>query len=114
MNILLASQVIFLFLCRKTNILDAIHYLALTKSHFVPQDRMAIMQGSDFFRLEGHFVNASNNTKVVIKYRPAEKRLEVNDDPLTRLADHIGTIGMVMIAPDDLDVIVHGCIFIST
>ncbi|MBK7609353.1 MAG: DNA replication and repair protein RecF [Saprospiraceae bacterium] len=89
----------------KTNILDAIHYLALTKSHFVPQDRMAIMQGSDFFRLEGHFVNASNNTKVVIKYRPAEKRLEVNDDPLTRLADHIGTIGMVMIAPDDLDVI---------
>lgn len=37
----------------KTNVLDAIHYLALTKSHFLPQDKLAIKYNEFFFRKIG-------------------------------------------------------------
>jgi DNA replication and repair protein RecF len=89
----------------KTNLLDAIHYLALTKSHFLPQDKMAIRAGSDFFRIEGHFLKGVEPHKGILKYLPGQKKLDWDDRPITRLADHIGTVGMVFIAPDDLEVI---------
>ena len=89
----------------KTNILDAIHYLALGKSHFVPQDRMAIKTGNDFFRIEGDFDQEGKPVKVILKYTGKSKKLEYNDRPISRIADHIGKIGLVMIAPDDLDII---------
>ncbi len=90
----------------KTNVLDAIHYLGLAKSHFLSQDKMAIQIGTDFFRLEGHLDQASSHRiKVVLKYQAKNKSLEWNDLPVDRIIDHIGRIGIVMIAPDDLEVI---------
>jgi DNA replication and repair protein RecF len=85
--------------------LDAVHYLGLAKSHFVPQDKMAIRSGQDFFRIEGRFKEKVDEVKVVIKYSQKSKKLEFNDVVTSRIADHIGRIGLVMIAPDDLDII---------
>lgn len=89
----------------KTNILDAIHYLALTKSHFVPQDKMTIQHNKDFFRVEGSFHKKDAPLHVVLKYQSGQKKFEINDRVLTRNSDHIGEIGIVFIAPDDLDII---------
>lgn len=89
----------------KTNILDAIHYLALTKSHFLPQDKMAIKYTSDFFRLDGKFENDHKSLHVVIKFQAGQKKIEVNDRSISKQGDHIGAIGIVFIAPDDLDII---------
>lgn len=89
----------------KTNILDAIHYLALGKSHFLPQDKLAIQQGTDFFRIAGKFVDGSETSELVLKFQPGSKRLEKDEKPYARMLDHIGEIGLVMIAPDDLELI---------
>ncbi|MDZ4709496.1 MAG: DNA replication and repair protein RecF [Saprospiraceae bacterium] len=89
----------------KTNVLDAIHYLALGKSHFLPQDKLAIQHGKDFFRISGRFVNEQENMELVLKFQPGTKRLEKDEKPYVRMVDHIGTIGLVMIAPDDLELI---------
>ena len=89
----------------KTNILDAIHYLALTKSHFVPQDKMAVKHDADFFRIEGKFKDHTEMLKVIMKYQSGQKKIEVNDSHVSKQGDHIGTIGIVFIAPDDLDII---------
>lgn len=89
----------------KTNVLDAIHYLALGKSHFVPQDKFAIRQGESFFRIDGTFNKAEENIQFVLKFQPGSKRLEKNGKAYARMQDHIGEIGLVMIAPDDLDLI---------
>lgn len=89
----------------KTNILDAIHYLALTKSHFVPQDRMSVKYDTDFFRIEGKFISHTEKLKVIIKYQSSQKKIEVNDKLIGKQGDHIGAIGIVFIAPDDLDII---------
>ena len=39
----------------KTNLLDAIYYLALCKSYFNPVDSQQIKQGTDFFIITGVF-----------------------------------------------------------
>lgn len=92
----------------KTNILDAVHYLAVGKSRFVPQDRMSIQYHQDFFRIESIFLDSQEKIKVILKYQSSQKNLEVNDLPVKRLAEHIGRIGIVLIAPDDLEVIDAG------
>lgn len=89
----------------KTNVLDAIHYLALGKSHFLPQDKLAIQQGKNFFRIEGQFFHENESQNLVMKFQPGSKRLEKDEKPYSRMIDHIGEIGLVMIAPDDLDLI---------
>ena len=37
----------------KTNLLDAVHYLALCKSHLTSQDKNVVRFGADFFALHG-------------------------------------------------------------
>ena len=39
----------------KTNILDAVHYLSLTKSFFNNSDTLSIRYGEDYFILKGMF-----------------------------------------------------------
>ena len=39
----------------KTNILDAIHYLSITKSYFSSNDSVSINFNSDFFTVKGSF-----------------------------------------------------------
>ena len=80
----------------KTNILDAINYLALTKSHFVPQDKMAVKYDTDFFRLEGKFEYGSSSLNVILKYQTGQKKIEVNDRPILKQGDHVGAIGIAV------------------
>ncbi len=90
----------------KTNVLEAIYYLCLTKSHHGLQDKQLVLHGKDFFRLEGSFMP---DLKVVAKVIPGRhKEFEVNGVPCTRLAEHVGRIPVVLIAPDDNLLVMEG------
>jgi len=72
----------------KTNLLEAIYYLCMTKSNFGTNDRQIVRQGQSFFRIVGMF---SEQTKVVAKVIPGkQKKFERNDIPYDRLMEHIG------------------------
>lgn len=90
----------------KTNLLDAIYYLCLTKSYFNSIDQQNILFDRDFFRLEGEFEKEQAKYHLVYKL-PAGKKKEViiNDTPLTRLSDHIGNFPAIIISPDDSQLI---------
>jgi DNA replication and repair protein RecF len=93
----------------KTNVLDAIHFLCLTKSHRSMPDKHLVRHGSDFLRVEGVFEREARLRKVVVKMA-AEKRKEweVDGTSVERLADHIGQFPAVMIAPDDVSLVQEG------
>ncbi len=86
----------------KTNILDAINYLCLTRSNFSRTDKFNVLHGENFFRISGDFTRNSKKNHVVIKL-PVEgqKSLELNGKDLERMVDHIGKFPVVMIAPKD-------------
>ena len=86
----------------KTNLLDAIYYLCMTKSHFGITDRHVVRHESDFFRLEGLFTRNGKNEKIVAKVQPGKKKeMERNAVAYDKLSEHIGFLPVVMIAPDD-------------
>lgn len=91
----------------KTNILDAIHYVCVCKSHFNNLDKWTMQQGGDFFRLESVFINdADESEEVVCKYSVRTKKIvEHNRVPYVRLADHVGRFPVVFIAPDDTELL---------
>lgn len=94
----------------KTNILDAIYYLAFCKSYFTTTDRQNIRHGEDFFAIHGDFITDNNETETIscVQKEAAKKSFKCNKKEYERLADHIGKIPLVMISPYDRDLINGG------
>ncbi|MCC6725924.1 MAG: DNA replication and repair protein RecF, partial [Saprospiraceae bacterium] len=92
----------------KTNLLDAVYYLCMSKSHFQSTDKNVVRKGEGFFRLEGQFF-IEKSEKVVAKVIPGkQKTFERNDAPYTRLSDHVGFLPVVFLAPDDTALALEG------
>lgn len=86
----------------KTNLLDAIHFLCLTKSYFTRTDQSAIKQGEMGFRLEGIFDRYSTLESVTCILREnGKKEIAVDGIPVFKQANHIGNYPLIFIAPDD-------------
>lgn len=91
----------------KTNLLDAIYYLCMCKSHFKTSDKHITKHEADFFRLEANFVSGDTKEtlrvdKIIAKVQARKrKEFEWNKAVYDRLSDHIGRFPVVMIAPDD-------------
>ncbi len=119
----------------KTNLLDAIYYLCMTKSYFLASESDVILKGKDFLRIEGEFsddgqrttddgyqlsispssvvrrpLSSANPTlKIVAKVQPRKKKIFENNGVLySTLTEHIGLLPIVMLAPDDTELIKDG------
>ena len=90
----------------KTNILDAIHYLSLTKSAFNSQDSQNIRHDSPFFSIRAEFDKEGKSSKVQCSLKMGEKKqFKMDDQSYEKLSHHIGKIPMVLIVPNDDDLI---------
>lgn len=93
----------------KTNLLDAVYYLCMCKSHFGVNDRNVLRHSADFFRLEGIFKRTKKREKIVAKVIPGKrKEFERNDILYKRLVEHIGLLPVVIIVPDDTQLATEG------
>lgn len=93
----------------KTNILDAIYYLSVTKGYFNAIDSQNITYGQDFFLLEGTFAKGEQEDKIAIALKRSQKKvIKRNGKEYERMADHIGHLPLVIISPSDRDLILEG------
>ena len=93
----------------KTNILDAIHYLSLSKSFFNSIDSQNIKYDEDFFVIQGAFFRDDTQENIYCSSkRNRKKRFKRNKKEYQRLADHIGLLPVVMISPADSNLITGG------
>ena len=93
----------------KTNLLDAIYYLSMTKSFFSSTDAYTFTFGKDDTALNGSYVNDDNtedSISIGIK-REGEKVVKKNAKVYKRIAEHIGQFPIVMVSPADT-VLVNG------
>jgi DNA replication and repair protein RecF len=91
----------------KTNILDAIHYMCLTKSYFNSTDQQNIRFTHDFMRLEAGTSIGNDAYNIVCKLPAGKKKdFSVNEIAYRKMSDHIGLMPVVMIAPDDNQLII--------
>lgn len=110
----------------KTNLLDAIYFLALTKSSVSNQDALSINHEMDYMMVEGAF-ERSHELRVVIgeleksqiinhksqiitiSLQRGQKKAVLRDKKAyERISEHIGKFPVVMLSPNDTDVIRDG------
>lgn len=90
----------------KTNVLDAIQCMALTRSAFISTDAQLIKHDEFFFMVKGVL---QENEEIVLSLKRGEKKaLKVNGKVYDRLIDHIGNYPIVFITPNDTDLIREG------
>jgi len=107
----------------KTNLLDAIYYLSFTKSAFNPIDSQNIRHESDFAMIQGVYLCSSVRGKSGVRAnqdegdalsitcsikRGAKKQFRCGKKDYQRLIDHIGRIPLVMVSPEDNQLIAEG------
>lgn len=93
----------------KTNILDAIHYLSLTKSFFNSIDSISIRHDEDYFIIQGTFVRDEEEDQIYCAFqRQKQKLLKRNGKEYQKLSDHVGRYPVVMISPADSALITEG------
>ncbi|MCB9361092.1 MAG: DNA replication and repair protein RecF [Flavobacteriales bacterium] len=93
----------------KTNLLDAIYYLSFCKSYFNPIDSQNIKHEEPFFVVEGIYDRGDKDEVIYCGLkRNQKKQFKRNKKNYERLADHIGTIPLVMISPIDILLIIEG------
>ena len=94
----------------KTNLLDSMYYLSLTKSFLNPSDMTNIRHDEAFFRVAGNFMkdDGSLHSVVCLQERGSRKKIIVNDKAVDRFADHIGEFPVVVISPADFDLFTSG------
>ncbi len=94
----------------KTNILEAIHYLCLSKSFLASQDGYALRRGAPYFELEGRFEgDRRSDLRVRLAYVPEQgKRILVNGAPLERLSEIVSMLPIVVFSPADHAITAEG------
>lgn len=87
----------------KTNLIDAIHYLCMSRSFISSSDRYVVHHDAPFFMIEGQFEgDIRSSFEVGCSYSRGEgKKIFVNESPLDRLSDLIGMIPVVVLSPGD-------------
>lgn len=93
----------------KTNLLDAIHYLSMTRSYFHAGDTQNIRHGEQMLFIQGDFNFGGLEESVFCGIKLGQKKqFKRNQKEYDRLSDHIGAFPVVMIAPTDQELITEG------
>jgi DNA replication and repair protein RecF len=91
----------------KTNLLDALHYLSFSRSYFSRSDQSCVSNGLEGFRLDGYFQRLGTEGRIQMIFRPnGKKEIMVDEEMFSRVSDYIGMFPSVVIAPDDIELII--------
>ena len=91
----------------KTNLMDAIWYLSMTKSAFSSTDRFNFRHGTEAFAISGVYdMGDGPATRFSVKVdSKGEKKVRRDDKPYSRVADHIGVLPIVIVSPSDISLV---------
>jgi len=91
----------------KTNLLEALYYLEIFRSFRGAPDDQLVRFGEDAFWLELRFAEGSGERRITAAYdrRGRRKRVTVDGGEPERMADVVGTIGIAVFAPFDLEIV---------
>ncbi|MCS6967560.1 MAG: DNA replication/repair protein RecF [Cytophagales bacterium] len=93
----------------KTNLLDAIYYLCLTKSAFHNTDQASKKFRESFFVVEGIIEHQEMIFYLHLSFSDhGGKILKINQKPYSKLSQHIGKFPCVLVTPYDSDLVREG------
>lgn len=89
----------------KTNILESIYLLGLTKSHRAVQENDLISHNNNFSSISGVTEDNSFKTKFKILLNNNSKTLEINDTVIKKSSEYISKLNIIIFYPEELELI---------
>lgn len=89
----------------KTNILESITILALTKSHRIGVSPNIIKFDKKKAKIKGVIKKDKIITKLGVELTEDIKKLTVNSDEIKKVTDYISNLNVIVFTPDDLEII---------
>lgn len=86
----------------KTNLLESIYVLAMTRSHRTNNEKDFIQWGADFARLNGEIQRNARPVELEMSISNKGKRTKINRLEQKKLSDYLGELNVVLFAPEDL------------
>lgn len=91
----------------KTNLMDAVWYLSMTKSAFASSDRFNFRHGTDTFAVSGTYsMNMGPDVRFSVQVDgKGEKKVRRDDKAYSKISEHIGVLPIVMVSPSDTSLV---------
>ena len=88
----------------KTNIVEAIYYLSITKSFRTNNQEVLIRENSDFAVIEASVLNKIKNKYRVVITKDG-KKIKIDNQEITKLSDYISKVNVVLFNREDMKLI---------
>ena len=88
----------------KTNVLEALSFLCLTKSFYASSDTTALQQGKDFFEVRGTLlsdVGIEHDVRVAYDSRTNQKKIFIDGNEPETFSSVIGQFPIVVLSPEN-------------
>ena len=94
----------------KTNLLDAVYCLSFCHSSISLTDQLTVRHGAECYQLQGTYrLPTGDKTVIGCVSRPkGHKQMKRDGKEYQRFSDHIGYIPLVMVSPQDVELILGG------
>ncbi|MDR1473380.1 MAG: DNA replication/repair protein RecF [Lactobacillales bacterium] len=89
----------------KTNLLESLYVLALTRSHRTHKEKELIYFGEENAKIYGTVEKQTTTLQVEITLTNNGRKTKVNHIEQKRLADYIGKLNVILFSPEDLAII---------
>lgn len=89
----------------KTNILESIYVLGLTRSHRSFIDNNLIKEGQTKSKIFGIVEKNNINTKMEIHLDNKNKKLKIDNNEIKKVSDYISKFNIIIFYPEDLEII---------
>lgn len=88
----------------KTNLVEAIYVLGLTRSFRLVQDKTLLLKNSSYAKIEG-IVHNRYETEYQIMLSKEGKKVKINHNNVSKLSDYVSKINIILFHPNDLKII---------
>jgi DNA replication and repair protein RecF len=89
----------------KTSVLEALFYLATSKSHRTNNESELAQHGEETFDVHARVRRADREVDIQVRYWQGAKRLFVNGVAQERVSDLLGRINAVLFSPEDIGLV---------
>ena len=91
----------------KTNLLDAVYYLSMTKSAFAASDKYTFRHGTEEFSIAGTYrmENGLSSRFALKMTSKGEKKVKRDDKVYGKVSEHVGVLPVVIVSPADISMV---------
>lgn len=89
----------------KTNLLESIYFLGITKSHRFSSDQELIYHGENTLKVSGKIKNNGLSKKLEITLSDGQKKYKCDSNNIKKVSEYMSHLNVIIFYPEDLEII---------